>query len=206
MIELSNIEIERRILALGGANILKAQDILDFNEANQRIAFLMLDGQWHTADEIRIVAGVNNMSASEGLRRMRSLRMYMRIAGRPVSKNRRLWEYRVIEIKKREPLSIPNMSEYFSLAQIRAFFIASAVYFPHGAAVSTLEGTKATFINICGAGSKKLSTLAMLWCANRREEEKFFLEALDEYCATGTDNELDADPNEPNDTQELKKP
>lgn len=64
----------REIDALGGHGILDASDIEDFLSAERRVAELMSDGAWHTADAIRRVAGKNGKPASEGLRRYRSVR------------------------------------------------------------------------------------------------------------------------------------
>lgn len=201
MTELSNIEIERRIRALGGEGILTAQDILDFGKSTRQVAFLLLDGQWHNAAHIRDAAG-NGMPASEGLRRMRSLREYMHVEARRIAENKRLWEYRVVKISRQELPTLETMFHFYSVAQVRAFLVASAVYMPHDRAISTLETTKSQLIEICGAGEKKLAWLAQQWCELRGHEPKFFMQALDEYCAICVDGESDSDPN---DTQELKK-
>lgn len=60
--------------ALGGEGILVASDLFDFGAAEVRVALLLDDGLWHSADEIRMAAGKDGNPASEGLRRLRSVR------------------------------------------------------------------------------------------------------------------------------------
>jgi len=45
----------------------------------QRVLDLMVDGYWHTPDEIRQAAGKHGTPASEGLRRLRSLREHFTV-------------------------------------------------------------------------------------------------------------------------------
>jgi hypothetical protein len=63
-----------RVKALGGEGILTEKDLRELNAAVQRVYALMVDHDWHTADEIRLAAGMDGIPASEGLRRMRELR------------------------------------------------------------------------------------------------------------------------------------
>lgn len=66
---------ERRHAArLGGLGELTKDDLAKLNAAVLRVFGLMSDWKWHTADEIRQVAGEGGRPASEGLRRMRELR------------------------------------------------------------------------------------------------------------------------------------
>jgi hypothetical protein len=63
---------EERIRALGADGILTADDLASLTAAKRAIYELLRDGEWHSADEIRRVAG----GQSEGLRRLRELRPY----------------------------------------------------------------------------------------------------------------------------------
>ena len=58
-----------RIKRLGGAGILTRSDITDLTSQRAKVLWLMMDGFWHSADDIRDAAG-----GSEGLRRLRELR------------------------------------------------------------------------------------------------------------------------------------
>ncbi len=58
-----------RIKKLGGQGILTRADIIDLRSQRAKVLWLMLDGFWHSADEIRKAAG-----GSEALRRLRELR------------------------------------------------------------------------------------------------------------------------------------
>lgn len=57
------------IKRLGGAGILKRQDVADLEHARAKVLWLMLDGEWHPATEIINASGIR-----EGLRRLRELR------------------------------------------------------------------------------------------------------------------------------------
>jgi hypothetical protein len=58
-----------RIKKLGGEGILTREDIEDMDVQRNRVLYLMLDGLWHSADQI-----INYSRGREGLRRMRELR------------------------------------------------------------------------------------------------------------------------------------
>ena len=58
-----------RIKRLGGQGILTRSDIIDLTSQRAKVLWLMMDGFWHSADDIRDAAG-----GSEGLRRLRELR------------------------------------------------------------------------------------------------------------------------------------
>ena len=58
-----------RIKKLGGEGILTRTDITDLTGQRAKVLWLMLDGNWHQAEAIRLAAG-----GSEGLRRLRELR------------------------------------------------------------------------------------------------------------------------------------
>ena len=90
------MSITQAIARLGGTGIITEADIADFSEAKRRIFLLMSDGQWHRAEAIKAVAGVEGMPAAEGLRRMRSLRDVrgLNIERRNVSG--RTWEYQLV--------------------------------------------------------------------------------------------------------------
>lgn len=80
---------------LGGEGILNDQDLVELSEGAKRVAVLLGDGQWHSADAIRMAAGKGGIPASEGLRRARELRD---IEGVTLERRRgegRLFEYRV---------------------------------------------------------------------------------------------------------------
>jgi len=57
------------ICRLGGDGILSRQDVADLRNQRARVLYLMLDCEWHTANEVIAAAG-----GREGLRRMRELR------------------------------------------------------------------------------------------------------------------------------------
>jgi hypothetical protein len=89
-------EVEAPSLAsIGAVGILEPGEIADLTAGGRRVALLMGDGEWHTAQAIRVAAGRGGVEASEGLRRMRELR---RIPGVEVERRRssesRMFEYR----------------------------------------------------------------------------------------------------------------
>ncbi len=85
---------EKKIRSLGGKDILNNEDIKDFTAASKRVLALMRDGNWHTAEAIKLAAGVDGVPASEGLRRMRELRREYTIERRRA--DNRNFEYRLI--------------------------------------------------------------------------------------------------------------
>jgi hypothetical protein len=56
---------------LGGLGLLTERDVFELGLGVRHVYGLMKDGAWHSAGEIRTVAG-----GSEGLRRMRELRKH----------------------------------------------------------------------------------------------------------------------------------
>ena len=54
---------------LGGEGILSRQDVQDLKGQRAKVLWLMLDGNWHSSQEILDAAG-----GSEGMRRLRELR------------------------------------------------------------------------------------------------------------------------------------
>jgi hypothetical protein len=60
--------------ALGGLGLLTPSDMAQLTAGTLRVAMLMSDGLWHSAEEIRYAAGQHDVPASEGLRRLRELR------------------------------------------------------------------------------------------------------------------------------------
>ena len=58
-----------RIKQLGGLGILHRSDISDLRSQRAKVLWLMMDGLWHTANEI-----IAASKGREGLRRMRELR------------------------------------------------------------------------------------------------------------------------------------
>jgi hypothetical protein len=57
------------IKKLGGEGILSRQDVRDLKNQRAKVLYLMLDGMWHSGQEILVWSG-----GTEGLRRMRELR------------------------------------------------------------------------------------------------------------------------------------
>lgn len=64
----------QRIAALGGQGILNSSDVDDFEGAKARVLALMLDGKWHTVEEIDAAAGTPGHPARAGLRRYEDVR------------------------------------------------------------------------------------------------------------------------------------
>jgi hypothetical protein len=79
----------REIVALGGEGILVPKDLIDFRAAEARVAALLNDGKWHTAEEIRLAAGKDGIPASEGLRRFREVRAKLEPKGYEFERERR---------------------------------------------------------------------------------------------------------------------
>lgn len=82
----------------GGEGILNPADVPELTAANLRVFNLLKDMEWHSATEIRRVAGNGIVEASEGLRRARDLRPLLEMMGMYLDKTRmegtRLWYYR----------------------------------------------------------------------------------------------------------------
>lgn len=93
------MDTSREIRAVGGEGILTKADMLDLEEAQRRVFHLMKDRKWHAADEIRMVAGSDGHPASEGLKRMRTLRPKLHSRGFVLNKSKvhgsRLFQYRI---------------------------------------------------------------------------------------------------------------
>ena len=81
-------------LARGGSDTITEKDLEEFCAATRRIYDLMKDGEWHSPDQIRFVAGIDGQPASEGLRRMRELRKWFLVERRR-TKSGRTYEYRL---------------------------------------------------------------------------------------------------------------
>jgi hypothetical protein len=75
---------------------LSETDLEGLSASLQRVYNLMKDGLWHSADEIRLIAGDGEIPASEGLRRMRQLRTFHPIEKRRSKENSRLFEYKLV--------------------------------------------------------------------------------------------------------------
>jgi hypothetical protein len=67
---------------------LSEADMVDLSNATREVYRLMIDGEWHKADEIIWVSGIR-----EGLRRMRELREWFTIEKRNAGS--RNFEYRI---------------------------------------------------------------------------------------------------------------
>ena len=72
------------VKALGGQDYLKHSDLPQFSSAMKRIADLLRDFQWHSANEIIQVSGQR-----EGLRRLRDLRVRAQAKGNDIICERR---------------------------------------------------------------------------------------------------------------------
>jgi len=75
---------------LGGEDVLEDHDLSRLNIATTRVYEFMRDHQWHTAQQIRVVA-----QGSEGLRRMRQLRAHGLVIEKRRVLGRATWEYRL---------------------------------------------------------------------------------------------------------------
>lgn len=62
------------LAAHGATGILFANEVKEMKRASARVFLLLSDREWHSAAEVRQVAGRNGHPASEGLRRLRDLR------------------------------------------------------------------------------------------------------------------------------------
>lgn len=82
--------------SVGGVGILTAKDMKDLSGGVTRVLHLMLDGKFHTADEIRIAAGKGGVPASEGLRRLRELRTWYDVERVRDAQNKRSYQYRLV--------------------------------------------------------------------------------------------------------------
>ena len=87
----------KTVKSLGGIGVLTTDDMKDLKSATRRVAELMADGGWYSAEDIKLAAGTGITPASEGLRRMRELREArsvdiekQKIAGS------RVWRYRLV--------------------------------------------------------------------------------------------------------------
>ncbi len=86
----------KSLKAIGGVGVLTRSDLTEIREASKRVAELMADGQWYSADALKMTAGKDDEPATEGLRRMRELR---EIPGIDIEKEKipgtRKWRYRL---------------------------------------------------------------------------------------------------------------
>ena len=88
---------KKTIESLGGVGILTEADLQDLTAGTARVAHLMDDGEWQTADAVRKAAG-SGVPATEGLRRLRELRDIegVEIQVRRDPKGARYWSYRLV--------------------------------------------------------------------------------------------------------------
>jgi len=84
--------IEREIAIIGGTGMLTGQDWVDLQAATLRVRDFMLDGQWHTVEEIAQAAGQR-----EGLRRLRALRKLGYVVEKRRDGSARNWLYRLTD-------------------------------------------------------------------------------------------------------------
>tara|TARA_R110000803_G_scaffold75124_2_gene139411 strand:- start:1236 stop:1649 length:414 start_codon:yes stop_codon:yes gene_type:complete len=116
--EIVRQEVQRRrgwlvewLTSHGAKGIVRDEEVVDFTASSQRVLRLMMDMQWHSADEIRIAASKEgHPPASEGLRRLRDLRPLLRTHGMEIEKTRaddggRLFVYRIERQLWNDPVS-----------------------------------------------------------------------------------------------------
>lgn len=93
------IERDRLLGSLGARGQLSGIDLADFQEAQGKILNLMLDGDFHTKDEMRAVTGQD-----EAPRRMRQLRPILDRLGYKIEVKRmevpgRVYHYRLVKVQ-----------------------------------------------------------------------------------------------------------
>lgn len=96
--------VDKERQALGGVSTLTDKDMAELGAGTLRVYRLMCDGQWHSPEEIRRVAGSVGHPATEGLRRMRVLRRWYIVERRRVTEGR-LWHYRLCDRATGEPVN-----------------------------------------------------------------------------------------------------
>jgi len=82
------MEIQMRMFESNSG--IQGTDMKELGTGRRRVLRLMLDGNWHTAAEIREAA-----QGSEGLRRLRELRKRYDVEKRRVADGKRHYEYRI---------------------------------------------------------------------------------------------------------------
>ena len=70
----STVPGPKSLKAIGAVGTLSTADLEELRAGSRRVAELMCDGNWYTAEEIREAAGTEGKPATEGLRRLRELR------------------------------------------------------------------------------------------------------------------------------------
>jgi hypothetical protein len=83
--------VDRQIKALGGERILGKHDLVELNEAQDRVLKLMCDGGWQRASAI-----IHAADQREGLRRLRELRSKGYIIERRRVGDERDFQYRLV--------------------------------------------------------------------------------------------------------------
>ena len=86
----------------GAAGLLNQYEVISMKRAAARVLALVADNAWHSADEVRLAAGMDGVPASEGLRRLRDLRKVIAPYGLEIEKQRfnhsRMYYYRLHKI------------------------------------------------------------------------------------------------------------
>lgn len=82
--------METQIPMFEGASGITGTDMKELGAGRKRVLQLMLDGRWHSAEEIRQAA-----QGSEGLRRLRELKTRYQIDKRRIASEKRHYEYRL---------------------------------------------------------------------------------------------------------------
>jgi len=90
----------------GAFELVYSSEVSELRAAAARVLHLLLDFNWHSADEIRTIAGTDGFPASEGLRRMRDLRPVLRMFDFQIERRRsedsRLFDYRISRVPKEQ--------------------------------------------------------------------------------------------------------
>ena len=82
--------METQIPMFEDASGITGTDMKELGAGRKRVLQLMLDGRWHSAEEIRQAA-----QGSEGLRRLRELKTRYQIDKRRIASEKRHYEYRL---------------------------------------------------------------------------------------------------------------
>lgn len=88
----------KSLRVIGAGFDMGQTDLSELNDGAERVYHLMRDGRWYTREQICMAAGQGGVPASEGLRRMRALRLLFIIEKERVSEHRE-WRYRIVRAK-----------------------------------------------------------------------------------------------------------
>jgi len=86
----------KSLKSLGAVGVLRSSELPALSAGTRRVAELMRDSEWHSAETIKLAAGSDGLPASEGLRRLRELRDLPNVEiDRRRAVDGRLFEYRM---------------------------------------------------------------------------------------------------------------